>query len=104
MRIKINGEKIDTSAENTVLFKYAGSLAMYNFVYVDGDEHYARVFETSRSGDLYKHLAKEAIEGGYAAHLNLRVIMDDDMKAYENIALTDVRNLKTVPIEWQKDN
>jgi hypothetical protein len=102
MRLKINGEKIDTCAENTVLFQFAGTLSMYNFVYVDGEENAARVFEMSRSGELYKKLAKEAIEGNYPAHTNMNFLQKDDMQAYESIALADVARLNSVPIEWQK--
>ena len=102
MRVKINGEKIDTCAENTVLFQFAGDLAMYNFIYIDGENNFARVFETSRSGPLYKALAKEAIGGNYPAHINMHFLQKDDMKAYESIALADVARLNSVPIEWQK--
>lgn len=102
MRLKVNGERIDTSPENTVLFQYAGELSMYNFVYVDSDTSYARVFETSASGDLYKKLAKEAIDGKYPTHQNLTGILEDDRKAYEQMALKDVARLNTVPIEWQR--
>lgn len=105
MRIKLNGEKIQTSPDNTVLFQFAGELSMYNFVYIDGEENFARVFETSKSGELYKALAKEAIDGKYPTHQNLTGILEDDRKAYENLAVADVRNMPNfVPIEWMRSN
>ena len=103
MRIKLNGEKIHTSPDNTALFQYAGELSMYNMVYVETEKNFARVFETSKSGELYKALAKEAIDGKYPTHQNLTGILEDDRKAYENIAVADVRNMPNhVPVEWQK--
>ena len=103
MRIKLNGEKINTSPDNTCLYQYTGELSMYNMVYIDGQENFARVFETSKNGELYKALAKEAIEGKYPTHQNLTGVFEDDRKAYEELAVGDVRKMPNhVPIEWQK--
>ena len=103
MRIKIGNEKIETSAENTILFNFAGNLAMFNFVYIDGDENYARVFETSANNKLYKDLAKEALEGSYPTHQNMQMVMDEDRQAYIDLAVNDVRKMPNhVPTEWQK--
>jgi len=102
MRLKMNGEKIDTSPENTLLFTFAGDLAMYNYVYLDGEKSFAQVWEQSTNGELYKKLAKEAIEGKYPTHQNLTVLLEDDRTAYEQMALKDVARLNAVPIGWQK--
>jgi len=103
MRIKLNGEKLDTSAENTTLYNFAGKLSMYNYVYIDGEKAYARVFERSSNHELYERLAQEALDGKYPVHQNLASVLVDDRKAYENIALGDVRRMPNhVPVEWQK--
>lgn len=104
MRIKLNGEKINTSPDNTCLYQYTGELSMYNMVYIDGQENFARVFETSKNGELYKALAKEAIEGKYPTHQNLTVLLEDDRTAYEQMAIKDVARLNAVPIAWQKEH
>ena len=104
MRIKLNGEKVDTSPDNTILFQFAGDLAMYNFVYIDGEESYAKVWEQSSNGDLYKRLAKLAIDEKYPVHQNLRALLEEDRVDYEAMALKDIRKMDTVPIAWQKEH
>lgn len=104
MRVRFNGECVDTSPTNTILFQFAGNLAMYNFVYIDGEENYVKVWEHSTNNDLYNRLAKIAIEEKYPTHQNLVVLLEEDRADYEEMALRDIRKMNTVPIAWQKEH
>ena len=102
MRLKMNGEKVDTSPDNTVLFKYAGELSMYNFVYVNGVNSYVELWEQSEYKDLYTKLAKLAVDENYPKHTELQEVDPDVVNSFAEKALKDVAKLDAVPIEWQK--
>lgn len=99
--INIDGEKFEATPYNTALFKFVGSLAMYDHVFLSTDPENNSGTYVFNQNPMYKELEDHMFALEFPVHANIRFVPNCDLYAFEQmVKLYTDRMPNTIPEDW----
>ena len=99
--VRIEGNEFEATPSNTTLFRFVGSLAMYNHVFLCTDCEAGTGTYLFNQNPAYETFERYMIENEYPLHDNLREVSECDFDAFEKMIKIYVDEIPDgVPADW----
>lgn len=99
MFLKVNGERFESTRDNTSLYTFLGQAA-FNHIFVVASEDPPAGFYVWSHQNGYDEMEDYMVTNDYPMHLNAQEVSHGDRQAYDEHIKEMCDDLESVPSEW----
>lgn len=102
--INFNGETIQATRANTVIYQHLGASALYDHVFITHPSHQFGAYVWANQppdNPNYEALLERAVAGQAEMHLNIQTVSPKDVQAFEKAVERAIEDFDGVPEDWK---